>query len=92
MKGDVDFEEKSIYKLDVQASDNGQPPMKTDCRVVIKILDTNDNTPEIEVTSLSKMVPEDSKPGTVISLISVTDRDTGVKRKGCALSLKKRSI
>uniref|UniRef100_A0A8C2J5U1 Cadherin domain-containing protein n=1 Tax=Cyprinus carpio TaxID=7962 RepID=A0A8C2J5U1_CYPCA len=81
VKGDVDFEEKSIYKLDVQASDNGQPPMKTDCRVVIKILDTNDNTPEIDVTSLSKMVSEDSKPGTVISLISVTDRDTGVNGK-----------
>uniref|UniRef100_A0A8C1PX52 Cadherin domain-containing protein n=1 Tax=Cyprinus carpio TaxID=7962 RepID=A0A8C1PX52_CYPCA len=87
VKGDVDFEEKSIYKLDVQASDNGQPPMKTDCRVVIKILDTNDNTPEIDVTSLSKMVSEDSKPGTVISLISVTDRDTGVNGKVvCALS------
>ncbi len=87
VKGDVDFEEKSIYKLDVQASDNGQPPMKSDCRVVIKMLDTNDNTPEIEVTSLSKMVPEDSKPGTVISLISVTDRDTGVNGKVvCSLS------
>uniref|UniRef100_A0A672SCP4 Cadherin domain-containing protein n=1 Tax=Sinocyclocheilus grahami TaxID=75366 RepID=A0A672SCP4_SINGR len=87
VKGDVDFEEKSIYKLDVQASDNGQPPMKTDCRVVIKILDTNDNTPEIDVTSLSKMVSEDSKPGTVISLISVTDRDTGVNGKVmCSLS------
>ncbi|XP_067313975.1 protocadherin alpha-7-like [Pseudorasbora parva] len=87
VKGDIDFEDKSIYKLDVQASDNGTPPMKTDCRVVIKILDTNDNTPEIDVTSLSKMVPEDSKPGTVISLISVTDRDTGVNGKVvCSLS------
>ncbi|XP_043113931.1 protocadherin gamma-C3-like [Puntigrus tetrazona] len=87
VKGDVDFEDRSIYKLDVQASDNGQPPMKTDCRVVVKIFDTNDNKPEIEVTSLSKMVPEDSKPGTVISLISVTDRDTGMNGKVvCSLS------
>ncbi|XP_058654254.1 protocadherin gamma-C3-like [Onychostoma macrolepis] len=87
VKGDVDFEDKSIYKLDVQASDKGQPPMTTDCRVVVKIFDTNDNKPEIEVTSLSKMVPEDSKPGTVISLISVTDRDTGVNGKVvCSLS------
>uniref|UniRef100_A0A8C2ENI8 Cadherin domain-containing protein n=1 Tax=Cyprinus carpio TaxID=7962 RepID=A0A8C2ENI8_CYPCA len=87
VKGDVDFEDKSIYKLDVQASDKGQPPMTTDCRVVVKIFDTNDNKPEIEVTSLSKMVPEDSKPGTVISLISVTDRDNGVNGKVvCSLS------
>ncbi len=87
VKGYVDFEDKSIYKLDVQASDKGQPPMITDCRVVVKIFDTNDNKPEIEVTSLAKMVPEDSKPGTVISLISVTDRDTGVNGKvACSLS------
>uniref|UniRef100_A0A8C2J8P1 Cadherin domain-containing protein n=1 Tax=Cyprinus carpio TaxID=7962 RepID=A0A8C2J8P1_CYPCA len=85
--GEVDFEKTNVYKLDIQASDNGQPPLTTDCRVIIKILDINDNEPTIEVTSLSKIVSEDSKPGTVISLISVTDRDTGVNGKSvCALS------
>ncbi|XP_038547941.1 protocadherin alpha-12-like, partial [Micropterus salmoides] len=39
------------------------------------------NPPEIEVTSLSNTVSEDSKPGTVISLISVTDKDSGVNGK-----------
>ncbi|XP_026095414.1 protocadherin gamma-C3-like [Carassius auratus] len=85
--GEVDFEKTNVYKLDIQASDNGQPPLTTDCRVIIKIQDINDNEPTIEVTSLSKIVSEDSKPGTVISLISVTDRDTGVNGKTvCALS------
>ncbi|XP_029298089.1 LOW QUALITY PROTEIN: protocadherin alpha-12-like [Cottoperca gobio] len=36
---------------------------------------------EIEVTSLSNTVSEDSKPGNVISLISVTDKDSGVNGK-----------
>ncbi len=85
--GDVDFEMNSVYKLDIQASDNGQPPLNTDCRVIIRILDINDNYPTIKVTSLSKIVPEDSKPGTVISLISITDRDTGINGKTvCSLS------
>ncbi|XP_064874257.1 protocadherin alpha-8-like [Oncorhynchus nerka] len=75
--GPVDFEENEVYKLTVQASDNGQPPLSVDCRVVIKIMDVNDNKPEIEVTSLSNMISEDSKSGTVISLISVTDTDSG---------------
>ncbi|XP_064829705.1 protocadherin alpha-7-like isoform X5 [Oncorhynchus masou masou] len=75
--GPVDFEENEVYKLTVQASDNGQPPLSVDCRVVIKITDVNDNKPEIEVTSLSNMISEDSKSGTVISLISVTDTDSG---------------
>ncbi|XP_031654428.1 protocadherin alpha-7 isoform X3 [Oncorhynchus kisutch] len=75
--GPVDFEENEFYKLTVQASDKGQPPLSVDCRVVITITDVNDNKPEIGVTSLSSMISEDSKPGTVISLISLTDKDSG---------------
>ncbi|KAF0039356.1 hypothetical protein F2P81_007591 [Scophthalmus maximus] len=87
VKGEIDFEMVDVYKLDVHATDRGQPPMSTDCRVIIKVIDENDNTPEIEVTSLSKMVSEDSKPGTVVSLISVTDRDAGLNGKvTCSLS------
>nr|XP_033489039.1 protocadherin alpha-8-like isoform X8 [Epinephelus lanceolatus] len=81
LKGEVDFEESEVYKLDVEASDKGTPPLTGRCRVVIKIKDVNDNPPEIEVTSLSNTVSEDSKPGTVISLISVTDKDSGVNGK-----------
>ncbi|XP_042275511.1 protocadherin alpha-8-like [Thunnus maccoyii] len=81
VKGIVDFEESEIYKVDIEASDKGQPPLTGRCRVVIKIKDVNDNPPEIEITSLSNTVSEDSKPGTVISLISVTDKDSGVNGK-----------
>eukprot|EP00066_Takifugu_rubripes_P019656 XP_011608922.1 PREDICTED: protocadherin alpha-8-like [Takifugu rubripes] len=81
VKGTVDYEENEIYKLDVEASDKGTPPLTGECRVIIKIIDVNDNPPEIEVTSLSNTVPEDSKPGTVISLISVSDKDSGVNGK-----------
>ncbi|XP_037398805.1 protocadherin alpha-7-like isoform X15 [Pygocentrus nattereri] len=87
VKGEVDFEDTEVYKLDVQAADRGQPPLTVECRVIIKVLDVNDNKPEIEVTSLSKFVPEDTKPGTVISLISVTDKDSGLNGKVlCKLS------
>ncbi|CAI5652133.1 unnamed protein product, partial [Oreochromis niloticus] len=78
VKGLIDYEENDVYKLDVEASDKGTPPLTGECRVIIKITDVNDNPPEIEITSLSNSVSEDSKPGTVISLLSVTDRDSGV--------------
>ncbi|XP_053179560.1 protocadherin alpha-3-like [Scomber japonicus] len=81
VNGHIDYETADVFKLDVQASDKGQPPMTTDCRVIIKIQDINDNKPEIEVTSISSMVPEDSKPGTVIALISVADTDSGLNGK-----------
>ncbi|XP_060766368.1 protocadherin alpha-7-like, partial [Neoarius graeffei] len=81
VKGEIDFESTDVHRLDVLASDKGTPPMTVNCRVTVKILDVNDNAPEIEVTSLSNVVPEDSKPGTVISLISVLDKDSGVNGK-----------
>ncbi|XP_066524871.1 protocadherin alpha-8-like [Hoplias malabaricus] len=87
VKKQIDFEDSQIYRLNIQASDKGQPPLAVDCRVTIRILDVNDNEPEIEVTSILTVVPEDSKPGTVISLISVTDKDSGMNGKVvCSLS------
>ncbi|XP_056133034.1 protocadherin alpha-8-like [Lampris incognitus] len=81
LNGRLDFEDTEVYKLDIQASDKGHLPWTAASRVVIKIKDVNDNNPEIEVTSLSNVVPEDSKPGSVISLISVLDKDSGVNGK-----------
>ncbi|XP_035018102.2 protocadherin alpha-3-like [Hippoglossus stenolepis] len=81
IKGVVDYEESDEYELVVEASDKGTPPLTGECRVIIKIKDVNDNPPEIEVTSLSDTASEDSKPGTVISLISVRDKDSGVNSK-----------
>uniref|UniRef100_A0A3Q2Y1Y9 Si:ch73-379j16.2 n=1 Tax=Hippocampus comes TaxID=109280 RepID=A0A3Q2Y1Y9_HIPCM len=81
VKGKVDYEENDVYKLDIEASDRGTPPLTGECRVIIKIRDINDNAPQIEVTSLSNSVAEDSKPGSVISLISVKDKDSGVNGK-----------
>ncbi|XP_057206159.1 protocadherin gamma-A11-like [Triplophysa rosa] len=88
VKGKIDFEENEMYSLNIKVSDKGRPPMNTDCRVIIKIVDINDNEPEIEVTSLSNIVSEDAKPGTVISLISITDKDSGINGKVvCGLSM-----
>ncbi|XP_053496996.1 protocadherin alpha-3-like [Ictalurus furcatus] len=87
IKEPIDFEENEVYRLNIQASDKGQPAMTTDCRVIIKITDENDNYPEIDVTSLSNVVPENSQPGTVVSLISVADKDIGVNGKViCSIS------
>ncbi|XP_029960057.1 protocadherin alpha-8-like [Salarias fasciatus] len=87
VKGEIDFEKTNVYKLDVHARDKGQPPIHTDCRVIIKIRDENDNKPKIEVTSLSKTVSESSTLGTVVSLISITDQDAGLNGKViCSIS------
>ncbi|XP_056136503.1 protocadherin alpha-3-like [Lampris incognitus] len=79
--GVIDFEEKSRYEIDIQASDKGSVILTTDKTVVINIVDVNDNAPEIEVTSFSSALLEDSKPGTTVALISVKDSDSGLNGK-----------
>ncbi|XP_061755856.1 protocadherin alpha-3-like [Nerophis ophidion] len=81
VKGNVDFEDQDSYDIDIQASDKGSIPFKTDKSVIIKIIDVNDNYPEIEVTSLSSAISEDSRPGTTVALISVTDLDADLNGK-----------
>ncbi|KAM9357323.1 protocadherin beta-15-like [Symphorus nematophorus] len=81
VKGRVDFEEQDSYDIDIQASDKGTIPFRTDKSVIIKIGDTNDNPPEIEVASLSSAVSEDSRPGTTVALLSITDLDSGLNGK-----------
>ncbi|XP_035583575.1 protocadherin alpha-10-like [Zalophus californianus] len=77
VNGKIDFEETKLWKLQIEAVDKGNPPMFGHCTILVEILDINDNAPELLVTSLSLSVPEDAPPGTVIALISVTDRDSG---------------
>ncbi|XP_053092856.1 protocadherin alpha-8 isoform X13 [Pangasianodon hypophthalmus] len=81
VKGHIDFEATSAYEIDITASDKGTVPLTTDKSVIIKIVDVNDNAPEIELTSLSSSVSEDSRPGTTVALISVTDLDSGINGK-----------
>ncbi|XP_049441909.1 protocadherin alpha-3-like isoform X20 [Epinephelus fuscoguttatus] len=81
VKGVIDYEEKDRYELEIEASDKGLAPLTTDKSVIIKIVDVNDNAPEIEVTSFSSSIPEDSRPGTTVALISVNDLDSGLNGK-----------
>ncbi|XP_073212237.1 protocadherin gamma-B5-like isoform X23 [Lepidochelys kempii] len=74
-KGILDFEEKNSYTIGVEARDGGS--LTAHSKVQIEILDENDNTPEMTLTSVSSPIPEDSVPGTVIALMKALDRDDG---------------
>ncbi|XP_030251887.1 protocadherin alpha-8-like isoform X20 [Sparus aurata] len=87
VKGLVDYEENNRYDIEIEASDKGFAPLTTEKSVIIQIVDENDNAPEIEVTSFSSSIPEDSRPGTTVALISVNDLDSGLNGKViCSIS------
>ncbi|XP_064314899.1 protocadherin gamma-C3-like isoform X6 [Phalacrocorax carbo] len=75
-KGPLDYEESSAYEIAVRARDKGSPAMEGHCHLRVELIDVNDNSPEIVLTSLSSPVQEDAIPGTVIALIGVKDSDS----------------
>ncbi|XP_066572858.1 protocadherin alpha-8 isoform X16 [Amia ocellicauda] len=77
VKGEIDYEENNAYEIRVQAQDRGHSPMASHCKVLVEVIDINDNAPEITVTSLSSTVKEDANSGTVIALLTVLDKDSG---------------
>uniref|UniRef100_A0A8D0HE39 Cadherin domain-containing protein n=1 Tax=Sphenodon punctatus TaxID=8508 RepID=A0A8D0HE39_SPHPU len=79
LKETMDFEDAAEYKMVVEARDGGG--LVTHCKVEIKIIDENDNAPEVTLTSVSNPILEDSPPGTVIALIKVRDKDSGENGK-----------
>ncbi|XP_020137933.2 protocadherin beta-15 isoform X1 [Microcebus murinus] len=74
----LDFETISSYELDIQASDGGGLSGK--CSVSVKVLDVNDNAPELTISSLTSPIPENS-PETEVALFRIRDRDSGENGK-----------
>ncbi|XP_052010943.1 protocadherin alpha-3-like isoform X2 [Xyrauchen texanus] len=77
VKGNIDYETSNAVEIRVQAKDKGQKPRAAHCKVLVEIIDVNDNVPEISVTSLAETVKEDATAGTMLGLITVKDGDAG---------------
>ncbi|KAG7265579.1 hypothetical protein CRUP_026356, partial [Coryphaenoides rupestris] len=74
--GSVDYEESNTHQIYVQAKDLGANAVPAHCKVMVKLVDVNDNTPEISFSTVTESVSEQDAPGTVIALFSVSDRDS----------------
>ncbi|XP_056238420.1 protocadherin alpha-13-like [Seriola aureovittata] len=77
IKGNLDYEAESAYEIHVQATDRGSSPRSANGKLLVEVVDVNDNAPEIIVTSLMNPVKEDADIGSVVALVTVTDKDGG---------------
>ncbi|KAM8847838.1 protocadherin alpha-3-like isoform 11-T11 [Synchiropus picturatus] len=71
----IDYEENNHFEFQVEARDGAA--LTSHAKLLIEVLDVNDNAPEITVTSLLTTVAEDSPSGTAVALVSVSDKDGG---------------
>ncbi|XP_036081069.1 protocadherin beta-10-like [Rousettus aegyptiacus] len=74
----LDFEIVKSYKINIQAVDGGG--LSARCMVLVEVLDTNDNPPELIMSSLSNHVAENS-PETILAVFRIKDRDSGENGK-----------
>ncbi|XP_026095428.1 protocadherin gamma-A2-like isoform X8 [Carassius auratus] len=75
VNGDLDFERSKHFQLHVEATDKGG--LTDSSKVIIELIDVNDNAPMISLISFSNPIPEDAAPETVIAMLNVKDMDSG---------------
>ncbi|XP_066524900.1 protocadherin beta-16-like [Hoplias malabaricus] len=71
--GNVDYEKNKQYQIIIEARDHGG---HTDsCKVIIDVIDKNDNEPVISIMSKSSQISENVSPGTVVAMMNIQDAD-----------------
>ncbi|XP_041929608.1 protocadherin 2 gamma 28 isoform X10 [Alosa sapidissima] len=73
----LDREEMQEYSIELIAVDSGSPPLSSNAKVRVSILDVNDNPPSFTQPSYTVYVKENSEPGKIIAGVSAVDPDTG---------------
>uniref|UniRef100_A0A671Q2Q9 Cadherin domain-containing protein n=1 Tax=Sinocyclocheilus anshuiensis TaxID=1608454 RepID=A0A671Q2Q9_9TELE len=75
LTGDLDYEKAKKYEIDIEAKDQGG--LGDSAKVIVDLIDVNDNAPTISIMSFFTPVSEDAPLGTTIAIFSVKDVDAG---------------
>ncbi|XP_034453284.1 protocadherin beta-16-like [Hippoglossus hippoglossus] len=77
--GRLDYEKKRHFQISVRARDNGG--LTDSCKVIVDVVDINDNEPTIKIMSKSTVISESADPNTVVTMINIQDPDSGENGK-----------
>ncbi|XP_029918487.1 protocadherin beta-16-like [Myripristis murdjan] len=77
--GHIDYERKGNFQINLRARDDGG--LTDSCKVIVEVLDINDNVPTINIMSKSAIVTEDATHNTVVTMINIQDPDSGENGK-----------
>ncbi|XP_060765374.1 protocadherin gamma-A11-like [Neoarius graeffei] len=79
LKGQIDYETKSHYQLDIQARDQGG--LSDSSKITVNVLDINDNKPTLAILSMASSIQENSPIGNTVAMINVNDPDSEANGK-----------
>ncbi|XP_036168187.1 protocadherin gamma-A3 isoform X15 [Myotis myotis] len=71
----LDYEDAIFYEIKIEAQDG--PGLLSRAKILVTVLDVNDNAPEITITSFTGSVLEEATAGREVALVNVHDRDSG---------------
>lgn len=78
LRGTLDRETRDRYDLTVLASDNGTPSATATARVIVNVMDSNDNEPKFLRSAYEFTVEENLRRGAVVGVIQAKDADLDV--------------
>ncbi|XP_066128857.1 protocadherin gamma-A12 isoform X8 [Saccopteryx bilineata] len=73
----LDREEEAVHHLVLSASDKGDPVRTGTARILVTVLDANDNAPMFAQSEYRVSIPENVAVGTTLLLVNATDPDEG---------------
>ncbi|VDL79654.1 unnamed protein product [Nippostrongylus brasiliensis] len=77
MKKAVDFEKITEFDAEIEVCDHGRPRLCDVAILPIAIQDVNDNSPAFFCSESYSVLPMNSPPGTIVTVVLAKDRDSG---------------
>ncbi|XP_044540999.1 protocadherin gamma-A3-like, partial [Gracilinanus agilis] len=74
----LDWEEEPVHHLILTARDRGEPVHSGTARILVTVLDGNDNAPVFTQPIYTVNVPENVPQGTTLLTVNATDADEGI--------------
>ncbi|XP_031159049.1 protocadherin beta-16-like [Sander lucioperca] len=74
VSGQIDYEKDRKYEVRVEAKDQGG--LTGTSKIILDVVDVNDNAPVINIMSFSSPVSEDALPGTTVAILNIKDADS----------------